>query len=85
MSEHEQQADRLEREADKMEERSEHLGEEISENKEQWEAMRQDESVPGAPAPESGLPPEANYTTSGDQPPRDGESELPPPDPYETD
>jgi hypothetical protein len=47
--------------------------------------MRQDESVPGAPAPESGLPPEANYTTSGDQPPRDGESELPPPDPYETD
>jgi hypothetical protein len=36
-------------------------------------ADARDESVPGAPAPESGLPPEANYTTSGDQPPRDGE------------
>ena len=85
MSKHEQQADRLEAEADKLEERSERLGEDIDETREHWEQMRQDESVPGAPAPESGLPPEANVTTSGDRPPRDGESELPPPDPTETD
>jgi hypothetical protein len=85
MSEHEQQADRLEGGADKLQERSEQLGEEISDVKKNWEQMRQDESVPGAPAPESGLPPEANYTTRGDEPPRDDGSELPPPDPYETD
>jgi hypothetical protein len=58
---------------DEMQQRSEKLEEEISDVREQWEAMRRDESVPGAPAPESGLPPEANYTTSGDQPPQDGE------------
>jgi hypothetical protein len=61
-----------------MEERSEKLGEEISDAREQWEAMRRDESVPGAPAPEGGLPPEANYTTSGDQPPRDDQNEREP-------
>jgi hypothetical protein len=75
MSEHEKRADRLEREADDMEKRSERLGDEISGVKEDWEAMRRDESVPGAPAPESGLPPEANYTTSGDQPPQDGDGD----------
>jgi hypothetical protein len=85
MSKHEQQADRLEQEADTLEERSERLGEEISDVKEHWDQMRQDESVPGAPAPEKGLPPEANFTTSGDRPPRNDESELPPPDPTETD
>jgi chromosome segregation ATPase len=69
MSEHQERADDLEAEADQLEKRNEHLGEEISDLKENWEAMRRDESVPGAPAPESGLPPEANYTTRGDQPP----------------
>ena len=71
MSEHQERADRLEAEADQLEQRNEHLGEEISDLKENWEAMRRDESVPGAPAPESGLPPEANVTTSGDEPPQD--------------
>ena len=37
--------------------------------------MRRDDSVPGAPAPESGLPPEANVTTSGDQPPQDDDQD----------
>jgi chromosome segregation ATPase len=69
MSEHQERADDLEAEADQLEKRNEQLGEEISDLKENWEAMRRDESVPGAPAPESGLPPEANYTTRGDQPP----------------
>jgi len=80
MSEHEQHADRLEGEADTMEERSERLGEDISDVRENWEQMRHDESVPGAPAPESGLPPEANYTTSGDQPPQDDPEREPWPD-----
>jgi hypothetical protein len=73
MTEHEKQADSLDDEASEMQQRSERLAEEISDVRENWEAMRRDESVPGAPAPESGLPPEANYTTSGDQPPQDGE------------
>ena len=42
--------------------------------------MRRDESVPGAPAPESGLPPEANVTTSGDEPPQDDPEREPWPD-----
>ena len=75
MSEHQERADDLEAEADQLEKRNEHLGEEISDLKENWEAMRRDESVPGAPAPESGLPPEANYTTSGDQPPQDDDQD----------
>jgi hypothetical protein len=80
MTEHQQRAGRLEGEADEMEQRSERLGEEISDVRENWEQMRRDESVPGAPAPESGLPPEANYTTSGDQPPEDDPEREPWPD-----
>jgi len=80
MSEHQERADRLEAEADQLEQRNEHLGEEISDLKENWEAMRRDESVPGAPAPESGLPPEANVTTSGDEPPQDDPEREPWPD-----
>jgi chromosome segregation ATPase len=73
MTEHEQQADRLEREVEDMQKRSDELGEEIGEAREDWEHKVRDESVPGTPAPEGGLPPEANYTTRGDQPPDDGE------------
>ena len=76
MSEHKEHADRLEGEADSMEDRSKRLGEDIADAREQWETMRGDESVPGAPAPEKGLPPEANYTTSGDRPPQDDESDA---------
>ena len=75
MSEHQKQADRLEAEADQLEKRNEDLGEDISDLKDHWEEMRRDESVPGAPAPESGLPPEANYTTRGDQPPQDDDQD----------
>ena len=67
-----------------MKQRSERLEEEISDVREDWEAMRRDETVPTAPAPEKGLPPEANYTTSGDRPPQN-DDELPPPEPDETD
>ena len=80
MSEHQKQADRLEAEADQLEKRNEDLGEDISDLKEHWEEMRRDDSVPGAPAPESGLPPEANVTTSGDEPPQDDPERAPWPD-----
>lgn len=60
MSEHEQQADRLEREADDMAEQSDRLEQDISETRSDWERKQADESVPGAtgerepegPAPE---------------------------------
>ena len=89
MTEHDKRADRLEAEADQLERRSDELGEDISAAKDRVEEMRQDETVPTADTPESGLPPEANFTTSGDQPPEgpgdSGSGELPPPDPTETD
>ena len=75
MSEHQKRADRLEAEADQLEKRNEDLGEDISDLNENWEEMRRAESVPAAPAPESGLPPEANYTTRGDQPPQDDDQD----------
>ena len=81
MTEHQEQAERLEREADEMQERSEHLGSDISDARENWEHSKADNNVPGAQNPETGLPPEANYTTSGDRPPdNDGESREPWPD-----
>jgi hypothetical protein len=46
--EHEEQAERLEREADDMEHQSDKLGEHIDETRRDWEAKEQDESVPGA-------------------------------------
>jgi hypothetical protein len=89
MTEHEQQAHRLEDEADALEQRSDQLSEHIAGAKEKVEELRQDETMPTAVTPESGLPPEANYTTRGDQPPGGpgdtGSGELPPPEPDETD
>ena len=80
MTEHEEQAERLEREAAEMQERSDALGEDIDAVREDWETKQRDEHVPGAQTPEGGLPPEANYTTSGDQPPQDGDESEPWPD-----
>jgi hypothetical protein len=73
MTEHQKQAEHVEREVDEMERRSEQLGEEISDVREDWERKKADDSVPGAQDPEGGPPPEANVTTSGDQPPEDDE------------
>jgi hypothetical protein len=85
---HERAAERMEREAEDMEHRSEQVGEDIAGAREEWERKKADDKVPGAGGDpqraEGGLPPEANYTTSGDEP-RDGGSELPPPEPDETD
>jgi hypothetical protein len=71
--EHEQQADRVERELDDMQEQSERLDGDISEARSDWERKQADSSVPGAvderepegPATEEGEPPGG----SGDPPP----------------
>jgi hypothetical protein len=90
MADHEKTAEALEREADDMEHRSKQVGEDIEAAREDWERKKADGSVPGAGGDpqraEGGLPPEANYTTRGDEPPDgDGGSRMPPPEPDETD
>jgi hypothetical protein len=75
MTEHEEVAKRAEREVDDMQARSDDLGKTIGDVREDWEQKKADSSVPGAAGDpqraEGGLPPEANYTTSGDNPPDD--------------
>jgi hypothetical protein len=46
--EHEEQADRMEQDADKLERHSEQLGERIDNVQDDWEQKEQDVSVPGA-------------------------------------
>jgi hypothetical protein len=41
-----------ERQADELEERSEKLGENIADAREDWKSKRNDESVPGTPPPD---------------------------------
>jgi hypothetical protein len=46
--EHEEHAEELEREADKLEQHSEKVGERIEEARREWEAKEDDATVPGA-------------------------------------
>jgi hypothetical protein len=46
--EHDEQAERMERDADRMEHDSERVGEHIDNTRHDWEAKEQDASVPGA-------------------------------------
>jgi hypothetical protein len=46
--EHEERAEDMERDADRMEHESEKVGDRIEEAKEDWEAKEKDTSVPGA-------------------------------------
>ena len=46
--EHEEQARDMERDADRMEEHSDELGERIEKTRRDWEAKEQDPTVPGA-------------------------------------
>ena len=46
--EHEEHAERLEREADDMERQSDKVGEHIDETRRDWESKEQDANVPGA-------------------------------------
>jgi hypothetical protein len=83
VSEHEEP----EREVEDMERRSQQVADDIDAAREDWERKKADDSVPGAGGmPEKaqgGLPPEADYVSSGEGT-DDGES-MPPPDPHETD
>jgi len=47
-AEHEQQADRMEGDAERMEEHSDKLGERIDDIQSDWERKEQDPTVPGA-------------------------------------
>jgi hypothetical protein len=59
MTEHEQHSDRLQDEADDLQRRSQQLGDEIAEVREDWKRKQADDSVPGADGdPDEGeLPP----------------------------
>jgi hypothetical protein len=46
--EHDEQAEELEREADKLEDHSEHVAEHIDEARREWESKEDDPTVPGA-------------------------------------
>lgn len=69
MTEHEEAADRLERELDDMQRSGEKLDEQIADTRADWERKKSDEGIPGAggdpAAAEGGLPPEADYAGRG--------------------
>jgi hypothetical protein len=46
--EHEDEARELERDAEKLQEHSDEVGEQIEETRREWEAKEQDPSIPGA-------------------------------------
>jgi hypothetical protein len=50
MSEHDERADELEREAEDMQERTDRLEDEIGDVREDWERKKGDSKVPGAAA-----------------------------------
>jgi phage shock protein A len=69
-TEHEQQADAAERQLEDMERRSDQLGNEIDEARQDWRAKQSDSSVPGASgdpdrAEEGGRHPETAYPGKG--------------------
>ena len=70
MSEHERQADRLEREVDDMQEQSDRLGQEIEDTRQDWERKKQDSKVPGAAGDpdraEEEPKPETDFPSKGD-------------------
>jgi hypothetical protein len=58
MTEHDEAADELEQEVDRMEQASGELKHEIDEQREDWDSKTKSESVPGAqPVPEQGAEP----------------------------
>jgi hypothetical protein len=48
---HDERAEELEREADKLEQHSEHIGGQIDEARKDWEQKTEDQDVPGAQPP----------------------------------
>jgi hypothetical protein len=67
MTENDPRADELERELDKMQERTDDLEEEIGDARDDWERKKADPGVPGAvPDDDEEPPPEAQYPAKGD-------------------
>jgi hypothetical protein len=50
---HDERAEQLEREADKLEEHSEHIGGRIEDARKDWQSKQEDQSVPGAQSHEA--------------------------------
>ena len=69
--EHEERADELEREADKLEEHSQEVGQRIEDTRSEWESKQQDQAVPGA---------QMSEREESDQLPEEGPSEQVPED-----
>ena len=71
MTEHEERADELERDADEMQERADRLEDEIEHVREDWERKQRDSRVPGAAGDpekaEDGPQPETSYPSKGDE------------------
>jgi predicted nucleic acid-binding Zn-ribbon protein len=71
MSEHQDRADELEREAEDMQARADRLEDEIGDVREDWERKKADSRVPGAAGDpekaETGPEPETSYPSKGDE------------------
>jgi hypothetical protein len=63
------QADEMDSQADEMQKRSEQLGGEVDEVRQDWERKRQDQGVPGAPAPEGDSAEDEGSSEGQDSPP----------------
>jgi hypothetical protein len=70
MTEHEEHADRLDRQVDDMQEQSEDLGRRVDDARKDWESKQRDPAVPGATGDpehaEGGPEPEQQYPSKGD-------------------
>jgi hypothetical protein len=70
MTEHDEQADRLEHDLDEMERRNERLAGDIEDARNDWAAKKDDPGVPGAAGDperaEGDPPPEQQYPAKGD-------------------
>jgi hypothetical protein len=50
---HEERADELEREVDKLEQHTKHVGDQIESTRKDWESKQEDQDVPGAQTQEA--------------------------------
>jgi hypothetical protein len=62
---HESLADQLDKEADQLERRSEELGDEVDQARQDWQGKRADQGVPGAVPPEDETSAEGNDAPPG--------------------
>jgi hypothetical protein len=80
MSEHDERADELEGEADKMEKESERVGGNIDDARDDWESKQADPSIPGAQGDPDEEEDEVTEREESDQLPEEGPGEQVPDD-----